>query len=678
MNYINKILIGLILCMSFVVQTTDLNGQVTIGSGIPPVTGALLDLKEYDDAPALAGGRTATKGLGMPRVKLNSLTGDLAQSLNATATAGSLNGDEHMGLLVYHIDRCTFAGSGIYVWNGTEWQPLQGSRLAGVKFNQSFFDLPSGHDARALSAQNLSVTWSGGTAPQWTSATSAGFTTPVSFNTPGTTGTVGASPFAMSILPNAMPTPNAAAPWVSRQSTFTFTDPECLVSKEVIFNQTNYALKANNQFVNSNIYTITGNGSFNVQSNANWKTIIHNPDMVLNQTTGTGSPIPATGGTTIKNTTTPPLEPISYIVTSDTKYYTDTITFQDPEAPKRFPDVKVSIFNCNPDLDDPTLERWALRAGFTQAQIDAVLASTDDTPQINVATPNTPFDNTIQMHLDQGNGGGNASGVPSTGWTNRNIFFSADFGPAGRWMIVNLAATGYTTVGRTGTDGTRLQVFGASPSSGNGNNVTPFWGYPNGGSNATTSITYDNNKRMGLLYNWAAATNSKGNTTTGLATITDGGTNHAKRQGICPNGWYLPSDYDWTMLENEIQTNTAKYSSTPDIGGILATPGTSSPPAFYILGAPMKDICQPALTTAGSGTSNVISTVKHGGISIMLAGHARGATSADYGVAGTIWSASGGDVGTQAFARVSSYNAEGYIRISTDRFEGYSVRCKKN
>lgn len=683
MNYINKTFIGLVLCISFATQAGKLDAQVTIGSDTPPISGALLDLKQYDDAASQGGGRTATKGLSMPRVKLNSLTGDLAQSLNAAATAGSLGNQEHIGLLVYHIDKCTLAGRGLYVWTGTEWQPLHESTATGINFNKNFFDLPSGQDARgAVSAQDLIVTW-GTTVPQWTSATSAGFATPVSLSTPTATGTVGASPFTMSILPNAMPTPNATTPWMSRQSTFTFTDPDCGGDKEVVFNQTNYALKANNQLVNSRIYTPTGSGSFNVQSNANWKTTIQDPITVLNQTTGTGSTIPATGGTTIKDTTTPPVETINYTVTNDTKYYTADVTFQDAETPNRFNDITVSITNCNTALNDPTLAQWALRAGFTQAQIDGVLANTNDTPSINVATGNG---NTIEMHLDQGNGGGNANGVQPSGWTNRNLFLSADFGPAGRWMIVNLSATGFTTVARTGTDATRLQVFGTSPTSGNNNYLTPFWGYPNGSINAATATTYNNNPRLGRLYNWAAATNSKGNTTTGLAQISDGGINHARRQGICPNGWYLPSNYDWTMLANEIQRNTAAYSSTPDIGGIE---GSLSDPddwgsQFYLLGAPMKDICQPARTDAGSGTSNIISSTQRAGLNLMLAGVAHTAgDGGEYGISGRFWSASGGFDSTTgdnslAWARIVSYNEPGQYSFVISRYNEVSVRCKKN
>ncbi|GAB6118996.1 hypothetical protein [Dysgonomonas termitidis] len=51
----------------FSISPVNLQAQVTIGSGIPPSMGALLDLKEYDSAN---GESNSTKGLLLPRVNL--------------------------------------------------------------------------------------------------------------------------------------------------------------------------------------------------------------------------------------------------------------------------------------------------------------------------------------------------------------------------------------------------------------------------------------------------------------------------------------------------------------------------------------------------------------------------------------------------------------------------------
>jgi hypothetical protein len=43
-----------------------------------------------------------------------------------------------------------------------------------------------------------------------------------------------------------------------------------------------------------------------------------------------------------------------------------------------------------------------------------------------------------------------------------------------------------------------------------------------------------------------------------------GRTDTVSRQGICPAGWHLPSDYEWILLEKEIATNPGSYSSYAD------------------------------------------------------------------------------------------------------------------
>lgn len=110
----------------FLLLVGPIKAQVTIGSGIEPVDGALLDLKEQDNT---SGGITATKGLALPRVELKKLTPadgiELATSIGST---GNWDVDEHIGLTIYnmHEDVClsTPILKGIYVWDGTEWQFL--------------------------------------------------------------------------------------------------------------------------------------------------------------------------------------------------------------------------------------------------------------------------------------------------------------------------------------------------------------------------------------------------------------------------------------------------------------------------------------------------------------------------------------------------------------------------
>lgn len=123
---------------------------------------------------------------------------------------------------------------------------------------------------------------------------------------------------------------------------------------------------------------------------------------------------------------------------------------------------------------------------------------------------------------------------------------------------------------------------------------------------------------MGLLYNWYAASNSKN-------IANDDGENSAtpqreKRQGICPNGWHLPSDAEWTLLEKEINSNTSKYAGLPDINAGIS-PATDETNVYRgtLHGKAMKDSCEPFSGTH-QGASNPISEYNRAGFGAMLTG----------------------------------------------------------
>lgn len=112
------------------------------------------------------------------------------------------------------------------------------------------------------------------------------------------------------------------------------------------------------------------------------------------------------------------------------------------------------------------------------------------------------------------------------------------FGSAGTWMLINLRAT--------------KMPDGSSIDRGVSSNLTDKrYDYPN----LDVSIL-DEHKSYGLLYSWAAATN-------GYTATTDhsNDSNQEQIQGICPDGWHLPSDYEWNILEKEIATHPTLYST---------------------------------------------------------------------------------------------------------------------
>jgi len=77
-----------------------------------------------------------------------------------------------------------------------------------------------------------------------------------------------------------------------------------------------------------------------------------------------------------------------------------------------------------------------------------------------------------------------------------------------------------------------------SPSS-NGSETTPYYyvyGYQ--GTSVTTAKATNNYQTYGVLYNWPAAMAGEASSNSVPSGV----------QGVCPTGWHLPSDAEWTVL----------------------------------------------------------------------------------------------------------------------------------
>ncbi|NDV69671.1 FISUMP domain-containing protein [Dysgonomonas sp. 25] len=139
-----KNLTHLILVLFLIFIPLNLFSQVTIGSNSTPVDGALLELKEKN---ALSpGGENSTKGLGLPRVSLSSLTIPAAGTNLATTIVGTIASDnwdkgDHAGLFVYNMredlqcvgEELDGIYSMIHVWDGEKWEPIGKKRRKDVR-----------------------------------------------------------------------------------------------------------------------------------------------------------------------------------------------------------------------------------------------------------------------------------------------------------------------------------------------------------------------------------------------------------------------------------------------------------------------------------------------------------------------------------------------------------------
>ncbi|NDV69486.1 hypothetical protein D0T66_11325 [Dysgonomonas sp. 25] len=653
--------------MALVIGAISLNGQVTIGSGQTPNPGALLDLKQDG---------TTTKGLKLPVVSLSD-PDNLFPMFTDDGSNGYVEGTKatedplHAGLTVYNTTYCDgqFA-KGMYVWSGNSWEQITDNPVysaAYMSFTTDTLHLPSGMDARTSAASTLPFTWDAATHVDWSTRvnTIGGgllFSQAYAHMTPASQ-TWATSPSVLSVYPDdmtsALVTP--ANPWRTRESKTTITaySVDCPpTTKELVLNQTNYALKVNNSFNNTAfIYTgIAGTENINVQGNAAWKTTI-------TQTLSGAAVVPATGGKNLRNNNNSTTVSV-YSPTATSKYNVADITFSDTESTKRFNDITVSVLNCSSTASEPTIEGWAKIIGFTQPEIDAVT---------DAQAGSSALKNGYQLHRDQ----------------NGNLFISGSFGAtAGRWMLHNVRATSYAATGRT--DGTTV----VSPNVIDVNFLTSYsalrMAFP-GGTNGSTPAEraaddtyYKQSERIGRVYNWAAATMGKGGID-GLLPFAEGETdtdpNHAKVQGICPNGWHLPSDVEWTELEQEISDNTSLYSGLVDDGtaitpGVLGLRGSTH-------GQGMKDVCNvPGYTTLSNGKSNILSSSAIGGFGVMCTGsnHSGGGESM-YGTNSYFFSSSGttsGAITSSVYVRRFQPGTGQVERSTMGRVWFAAARCKKD
>ncbi len=82
---------------------------------------------------------------------------------------------------------------------------------------------------------------------------------------------------------------------------------------------------------------------------------------------------------------------------------------------------------------------------------------------------------------------------------------------------------------------------------------------------------------LGYLYNWAAAVGLESES----AAKSQATPFNSNRQGICPNGWHIPSTEEWSALENYVGTNAGKelksssgWSTSSPTGKPLDSNGT--------------------------------------------------------------------------------------------------------
>lgn len=271
----------------------------------------------------------------------------------------------------------------------------------------------------------------------------------------------------------------------------------------------------------------------------------------------------------------------------------------------------------------------------------------------------------------------------------------------GIWMTQNLRTTRLH-------NGTSLLLRSNSNYDHEKNDILQYY-IPGAAYNTLPQI--DNNS--GVLYNWAGAlalgTNKGPSSLPGVSEIVDQGGSTNKDvtyQGICPDGWHLPSDQEWTDLANGIAKNVSNTASTvfadmlsgqaTTIGyDVNDTPTVTTGSGGY-LGQAMKT--QTKLSASHSVTNGKSKARTNGGFDVYLTGSSSGYNASDnadvsaiyYGQNAYFWTSSAHPyrAGNSTAKRIYAYHVwfrndlgtpadHNFYKGNHLAIQTFSVRCKK-
>jgi uncharacterized protein (TIGR02145 family) len=192
-----------------------------------------------------------------------------------------------------------------------------------------------------------------------------------------------------------------------------------------------------------------------------------------------------------------------------------------------------------------------------------------------------------------------------------------------------------------------------------GSDTEPHY-YVYGYNGTSVAAAKANCQTYGVLYNWSAAMNG--------AASSDA--NPSGVQGICPDGWHLPSDAEWTELETYLANNGYNYDGSTGSDDVRAK------------------IAKSMATNSGWNTDSSTGTIGNtdypeyrnkSGFSALPGGH-RDSSGAFYGVGniGGWWSST-----HLLYTNFACYRGLSYLFSLVDwywfgRNAGFSVRCVQN
>ena len=262
---------------------------------------------------------------------------------------------------------------------------------------------------------------------------------------------------------------------------------------------------------------------------------------------------------------------------------------------------------------------------ITEAQLNALLASMNNTIDSLRDRIEDLETNPAQPH----------SGLPVDGYAcpdmltvtdyDRNVYPTIQIGSQ-CWMKENLRSTHYS-------DGTAITA-------GNSSSTTVAYYY-----------TLQGNFNYGYLYNWKAVMRSSSSSQASPSGV----------QGICPNGWHVPSDAEWDELQNYV-SNLSQYRCNDNSNyiakALAATEGWSS-------------------STSTCAVGNALDNNNATGFSALPAGYYSGGSYTGFGTTSLFWSSTESS-NSNTYDRSLDYSNAVMTRSSHVKSCGLSVRCLRD
>jgi uncharacterized protein (TIGR02145 family) len=138
-------------------------------------------------------------------------------------------------------------------------------------------------------------------------------------------------------------------------------------------------------------------------------------------------------------------------------------------------------------------------------------------------------------------------------------------------------------------------------------------------------------------------------------------------QGVCPTGWHLPSDAEWTQMENYLANNGHNYDGTTGGGGAKIAKSLASTSGWNSLS-----------TTGVIGNTDYPAYRNKSGFTALPGGYRYDdGTFDDIGYGGYWWSATEFNA-TNAWYRYLYYSIIEVNSYDINKEDGFSVRCVRD